>query len=372
MKLVRYTSIISPHQLPQAIEFARIVGENEFRYIYAQPVDDERVQMGWGGSAEQTWLMDETQNRQQAREILESCEILISGICDLDLFESRVRRGLKTFYVSERWFKPFQCGGFQLSGRLRLLHPRYLLKALRLRRLVRTNCGVVYLAMGTWAARDMAWLCGWGKTIRCESLPGAQVSTPRLRDRRIFLWGYFVAPTTSRDSLAFRGASCGCGLRVLWCGRLLGWKRVLDIILALKEIVEVQRMEVFLTIVGEGSEKARLMKLAKGLPITFLPSQPIAKIRTLMRQHDVYVLSSNQYEGWGAVVNEALIEGMRVIGTYEAGASATMLPESALYHAGDWHTLAEMIAAGAGHTGIGAWSVTNMKDAYGRITEMRG
>lgn len=64
-----------------------------------------------------------------------------------------------------------------------------------------------------------------------------------------------------------------------------------------------------------------------------------------MREHDIYVLASNAQEGWGAAVNEALEEGMVVVGTYEAGASAALLPRENLYHAGDWKALARLLQA---------------------------
>lgn len=66
-------------------------------------------------------------------------------------------------------------------------------------------------------------------------------------------------------------------------------------------------------------------------------------VRQAMREHDVFVLASDANEGWGAVVNEALEEGMRVIGTYEAGASAALLPKERLYHAGDVKALAQLL-----------------------------
>lgn len=83
-----------------------------------------------------------------------------------------------------------------------------------------------------------------------------------------------------------------------------------------------------------------------------------------MRSHDVYVLSSDAQEGWGAALNEALEEEMTVIGTYEAGSSATILSDEWLFHAGDWRRLAglldrcgQMTAAGTlSGQGIGDWS----------------
>ena len=99
-----------------------------------------------------------------------------------------------------------------------------------------------------------------------------------------------------------------------------------------------------LTLVGDGPEKRRLMSLAEDMEgIEFLSLQPPEKVRQLMREHDLYVFASNGYEGWGAVVSEALEEGMSVIGTFEAGASATLLPKERLFHCGDWKTLVRLI-----------------------------
>ena len=93
-----------------------------------------------------------------------------------------------------------------------------------------------------------------------------------------------------------------------------------------------------------------------GDKIKFYPPVTINEVRKLMREHDVYVLSSNGYEGWGAVVSEALEEGMAVIGTYEAGASATILPESNLFHAGDWRRLKMLLEGNVEKVGIGPWT----------------
>ena len=73
-----------------------------------------------------------------------------------------------------------------------------------------------------------------------------------------------------------------------------------------------------------------------------------------MREHDIYVLSSDAFEGWGAALNEALEEGMYAIGTYEAGASATMLKESDLFHAGDSCALAWLLERCAEEKRVGA------------------
>lgn len=103
--------------------------------------------------------------------------------------------------------------------------------------------------------------------------------------------------------------------------------------------------------------------------VTFHQPVPVAEVRALMRSHDVYVLASTGEEGWGAVVSEALEEGMRVVGTYEAGASATILPPTNLYHAGDWRQLARILSRKIPHVDIGRWTA---KSAAGRLVAEMG
>ena len=55
------------------------------------------------------------------------------------------------------------------------------------------------------------------------------------------------------------------------------------------------------------------------------------------------IAEEHEARGWGAVLNEALEEGMEVVGTFEAGASATILPRENLFHAGDWRGLRRLL-----------------------------
>ena len=166
-------------------------------------------------------------------------------------------------------------------------------------------------------------------------------------------------------------------IKVLWVGRMLDWKRVDTIVQAVREQTKRTRAgeagpKITLDIYGTGPMEEKLKALARGYEdaIKFYPPVPIAEVRKLMREHDVYVLASNGYEGWGAVVSEALEEGMRVIGTYEAGSSATILQDSQLFHTGDAKRLRELLnATTAAPRGIGEWSA---KKAAERIVCFAG
>lgn len=351
MKFILYTNSISPHQIPLAKEMVRLLGAENYRYVYQQELSSGRQDLGWSVEKPE-WMIPAAGNRQ----LIESCDVLMCGIRDIALFRKRSADGKKTIYCSERWFKPISvCGLFAIDGRVRMLYPRYRIRARAMMDLVKHDPAFMLYPIGVHAARDFAWLLGC--TIeRLERVPGGGFWGKGASLNKMRMWGYFVEPSKFDDKEAvfnynedaLPAEKSDGTLKLLWCGRLLGWKRVRDIVRAVGEHVGLKREgdslpKISLTIVGDGPEKERHVKMAKGLPITFMPSQPIAKIRELMRAHDLYVLSSNQYEGWGAVVNEALEEGMNVVGTYEAGSSATILSKNRLYHAGNVKELVALI-----------------------------
>lgn len=364
MKFVFYTNSISPHQLPLANELVGVLGEENYRYIYRDELSAERKDLGWENKISDVWCKHGDDNAVR----LENPEILMSGIRALDVFESRAKENKKTFYCSERWFKP-------PIGFLRVFVPSYFKMARRIVKLLNESENFYYLPMGVHAARDMARLCGlmngdWkclfkAPKLEFERKPGGRIwisGEPRNTQNtrkycldKMRMWGYFV-----EEGRGKREAGSGKrDVKVLWVGRLLKLKRVDTIIKAVGECSKSKKIT--LDIYGLGPEEARLKKLAAkyGDVVKFHPPVPINEVRKLMREHDVYVLSSNGYEGWGAVVNEALEEGMVVIGTYEAGSSATILPESNLFHAGDWRRLRKLLQNDIIRVNIGLWSAKN-------------
>ena len=52
---------------------------------------------------------------------------------------------------------------------------------------------------------------------------------------------------------------------------------------------------------------------------------PPAKIRSLMERSDIYLMTSDNEEGWGAVVNEAMNAGCAVVASHAAGAVPYLL-----------------------------------------------
>lgn len=359
MRVVLYFETVSPHQVPLARELTKRGEHENLCYVFVREQSDARKLMGWSGDAAGVVCVQTTS--QEARTWLELADVMLSGIRDLDLFGRRGARGLKTFYTSERWFKPS-------LGRLRMLLPTYKRMAHRFVSLVRQGF-VTYLPCGVWAARDMAWLCARGEERRkvLEELKrhGTWLPMELVGCDWMRMWGYFVAPSNSAGAKQ-SDANPSRALRVLWVGRLLALKRVDTLFKAVAACLE--KFPIELTIVGDGPERGALERLGRRLfarhpmALVFHHSVPIGEVRTLMRSHDVYVLPSNGHEGWGAVVNEALEEKMIVLGTRQAGACATMLDERHLFDAGDIHALSRLLEKARNEWAsgeIGPWSAVS-------------
>lgn len=359
MKIVLLTPWISPHLLPLAEALAKAVGEDNFRYHYLDPPPPNHTVWGWDKLGKQSWCrMGKLED-----DVLREAELLISGLRLPEVFAERAYAGKRSCYMSERWFKP-------PVGMLRLLHPKYLLRASRMTRGFGRDWGLL-LPQGIHAARDFARLMGLlAGDIRClfrapkvafESRPGGVIVPLRqaikvgvLSDTEINfckrhgfvqipqehwgkvaptgtyakmrMWGYFVAPGQGKLHERAEGP-----LRILWVGRMLAWKRVDTLVKAVKGLSNVT-----LDLYGRGPMEQDLRHLAEGYEsIRFHDFVPVDEVRNLMRGHDLYVLPSNAYEGWGAVVSEALEERMGVIATAECGSGATLLPPEWLFPCGD-------------------------------------
>lgn len=320
------TSIVSPQLLPLGAAIAKQANCSSFGYYAVGHMSDLRRKLGWRDSDERRWVRTKPDGQSYQDFVrengFEDVDVLLLTLRDYKLIRLRAERGLCTWYMSERWFKP-------PLGMWRLLSPRYFVMAYRMARLI-VSGRLRGLPTGVYAARDMARLCGLiSGDLRClfrapkisyehitggsvmlgDGSSGARYGLPNMR-----MWAYYVDGT--------RSANACLGVKVMWVGRFLQWKHVEDIIRAC--IIA----QVPLDLYGAGPAKAGLEKrFSQESLVSFHGSLNADEVREQMRQHSIYVLSSDAYEGWGVVINEAMLEGMAVVGSRAAGAPPTMIED---------------------------------------------
>lgn len=95
------------------------------------------------------------------------------------------------------------------------------------------------------------------------------------------------------------------------------WKNTKSLLLA-----DIDNCDINIDLIGDGPQRLKLERLVDKLQLKnvhFLGYKKNSEIPAIMSTHDVLVLPSI-YDGWGAVVNEALMNGLFVICSDRCGA----------------------------------------------------
>ncbi len=321
MKILLISHNIYHHMIPFANGLVNQVGVDNFRFAVLDPPEEFRLKMGFSSDdSKQPWtilLYEQKVDFTEYKKWFEESDVVLFNSRGIfNLAKRRLSQGKLTFYFSERWWKPE-------IGRWRLLHPRYIKYSLLIRQLSK-NPVFYYLAQGGYAENDIRFITKF--------------------EDRIWRFGYFTDVTENVSENTENAI-----VKILWCGRMIKWKNV-DVLIKAFSILIKCNPNCFLTLIGDGDEKANLFNLAKKyLPnnsYMFLPSQPVNIIRMKMNEADIYVMPSSGEEGWGAVVNEAMAEGCAVIATEDSGAGKSVIQHGIngmLFKSGDWKSLYNML-----------------------------
>ncbi len=145
---------------------------------------------------------------------------------------------------------------------------------------------------------------------------------------RIFPFLHLVEPPTRRQPPQVKAREPGEPFQVLFVGQLIPRKRV-DLLL--ESMAAIRDLSWRLTLVGSGELRDELKQQAARLDIAgriaFVDNIDNAAVFGLMAQSDVLVLPS-RFDGWGAVVSEALTAGLPVVCSDRCGASDLLVGQS--------------------------------------------
>lgn len=113
---------------------------------------------------------------------------------------------------------------------------------------------------------------------------------------------------------------------VLFCGKLVRWKRPVDLLQAFEAVIRsnpAARSRTFLIFAGEGARHRKLQELAQSLGIAeqvrFMGFVNQSRLPEVYAASDLLVLPS-EHEAWGVVVNEAMATGIPVVVSDRVGA----------------------------------------------------
>lgn len=287
MILIFFQNCLSPHQIPYIRECAKDERVDKVYFVMPRIDYDMRADMGWSNDK----LMDEPTiefvlkpTDDMVRELLDvgdkDVRCLFSGIrADADVFRwlnTSIAFNVKRYIITEP--------PYTFDKPLWMHYVRFFLQDYRY---VKHIDGV--FAIGE----------------SCERYYHS-IS----KRWRVFPFIYVT------ESFDVELVSLHDDMKVLYVGSLSERKNVKVLVEAMRGLHNVQ-----LNIVGDGDKRQELEVLSKESEINadFLGTMPMKDIPNEMQKNDVLVLPS-LYDGWGAVVNEALTQGLYVVCSDKCGA----------------------------------------------------
>lgn len=289
MKFVFWQNIISIHQSA----FLNALSEHhELTLVVEKDLDEERKEQGWSIPGLERIKVVIVPKDDELYQLLDMSAIhVFSGISAYPMikkaFKYAVEKGLKNGVLLE----PYNWKG--LKGKFRWI--KYYLLRMRF-------------------GNKIDFIAATGE------LGVTQYSKIGFDGSKIFEWAYFVESTEKSISQPARSEEKNKP-SILYVGSIDTRKNIIpqiDIIMKFEN--QISKM----TIVGDGQLIEDLLDKIQGHPVyDYKGNVPNHKVTELMEQHDILVLPS-LFDGWGAVVNEALNAGMRVITSENCGAAALL------------------------------------------------
>lgn len=298
MKVTFVSNYINHHQIPLAEELYSELKE-EYCFIETEPMEEERIQMGWNVHTEKLpYLMRYYENEKECQKRINDSDIVVFGGTDEEFYiQERLKQGKIIIRCSERLYKEGQWKAISPKGLRKkyLDHTRY------------RKAPVYLLCAGAYVPSDFHIV--------------------RAYPNKMFQWGYFP-PVISYQEELWEKKEKNAVTRILWSGRFIDWKHP-DWALDLASCLKKEKVAFEMVLVG-GGEKERELKAQleeNGLQdvVKMLGFLKPEDVRQEMEKANIFLFTSDYKEGWGAVLNEAMNSGCAVVANVAAGATPYLI-----------------------------------------------
>ena len=304
MKIVFYSLILNNHQANVADELWELTGHSycfvELANLQAEHRKGDTHDYGDCPYLLRAW--QSSKNYARAMELARTAECCVfSGLQALPFQRARMKLGLLSFDMSERWLK---------RGIANLFSPAIL---------------KMFLAyhIGGYGSKPIYKLC-------CSAFAAADQQRLLTYKNRCYKWGYFTKVEKFDVEEASLGSSVVNVKLLMWCARYLEWKHPeLPLLMAVRLKKEGYRFT--FDMYGSGEYEPAARRLAESLGIAnvvqFVGNKPNDELLADMRRHSIFLFTSDRNEGWGAVANESMANGCVLVASDAIGSAPYLIDD---------------------------------------------
>ena len=295
MKIALISNFLNHHQLPFCLEMCSKKNV-EFYFIATKPISKERLELGYEDMNSKYSFVIETYKseieKNRAIGYVNECDAVIIGSAPEEYIKRRLIENKLTFRYSERIFK---------KGLWRIIDPRVI--------------KYLYMNHVRYKNKNLYMLCSSAYTAYDFSFVKAYIN-------KCYKWGYFPETKEYNIKQLIEKKAKNDPIKLLWVARFIDWKHP-EIPIELAKLLKKKNYSFELNMIGCGPllKKTKKMILKEKLSenVKLLGKIDSRNVRKYMEEANIFLSTSDQNEGWGAVVNEAMNSACVVIGNQKIG-----------------------------------------------------
>ena len=303
MKIIFYSPILNNHQANVADELWKLTSHN-YCFVELANLQGEHRKGDTHDYSSRPYLLrawESAQAWERAMELARTADVCVfSGVQALPFQRERLKLGLLSFDMSERWLK---------RGLVNLFSPAIF---------------KMYLAyyLGGWKHKPLYKLC-------CSAFAAGDHRKLGMYSGRCFKWCYFTR-VEKIDAEALLHESNADSTPLMWCARYLKWKHPeLPLLMAARLKADGYRFT--LDMYGSGEYEPAARHMAESLGVTdvvcFVGNKPNDALLADMRRHSIFLFTSDRNEGWGAVANESMACGCVLVAADAIGSTPYLIKD---------------------------------------------
>lgn len=303
MKITFISNYLNHHQLPFCLA---MIKENniEYYFIATEEVSKERKSLGYENMNAKYDFVIETykskKDEERAIKVINESDLVIIGSASEKYIKQRIKENKIVFRYSERLFKT---GTFKISSLRTII-------SLKLKRSKEKNKKVYMLCASAYTKKDY--------------------SKAGLYKNKFYKWGYF--PETKQYDIEelIKSKECNKTITLLWTARFIDWKHP-ELVVELANELKRKNYKFRIQMLGCGEMLEQIKEKVKtgGLENVISVIGPVkaSEVRKYMENANIFLATSDQNEGWGVVINEAMNSGCCVVGNKKIGAIPYLIEE---------------------------------------------
>ena len=277
MTIIFVSNYINHHQIPFSEACYRELGEG-YRFIQTEPMEEERVAMGWGTEdCRLPYVRHLYEEEEECRRLILESDIAVFGwisredLLDVtDMVEKRLKAGKLSLRLSERLYR---------EGQWKAVSPRGLIKKYKDHTKFRKE-PVCLLCAGAYVASDFHLVRAYpGKMLR---------------------FGYFPETKHYEEAELEAMKEKDGKVHIVWAGRFMPLKHPEFAVRIGEELfMEGKAFHIHMAGSGELEEELKRQVEEKGLEecFTFYGYTKPEKVRGIMEKCNIHLFTSNHLEG---------------------------------------------------------------------------